>query len=165
MTRVYVSVGSNIDRHINIYAGMNALKQRFHEPQLSSIYETEAVGFDGDPFYNLVAAFDTNESPEAVNQFLKAVEEMQGREREENKFSSRTLDMDLLLYGDRQMDLPGLQIPREEIYKYVFVLEPLAEIAADMVCPGDTRTFAQLWQVFKDENQAPQSRVVDWDIL
>lgn len=165
MVKVFVSVGSNIDRHINIYAGLNALKQRYGELQLSSVYETEAVGFDGDPFFNLVVAFDTDESPQAINQFLKAVEDMQGRERQQKKFSPRSLDMDLLLYGDKQFDYPGLEIPRKEIFKYAFVLEPLAEIAPEMICPGETKTFAELWQNYKVEKPLSQAAIVDWQIL
>lgn len=165
MAKVYISVGSNIDRHINIYAGLNALKQRYGKLQLSSVYETEAVGFDGDPFFNLVVAFDTDESPQAINQFLKAVENMQGREHQQEKFSPRTLDMDLLLYGDKQMDQPGLKIPREEIFEYAFVLEPLAEIAPEMVCPGETKTFAELWQTYQAEKQSSKANIVDWQIF
>lgn len=165
METIYVSVGSNIDRHINVYAGMNALKQRYGELLISSVYETDAVGFDGNPFFNLVVAYGTDESPQAANQFLKAVETMQGREHQQEKFSPRTLDMDLLLYGDKQFDSPGLKIPRGEIFKYAFVLEPLAEIAAEMVCPGETKTFAELWRNYKAEKQPSKSNIVDWKVF
>lgn len=164
MPTVYVSVGSNIDRHMNIYAGLHALKQRYGELRLSSVYETEAVGFDGAPFFNLVVAFETDEPPQAVNSFLKAVEKMQGRKHGEEKFSPRTLDLDLLLYGGEKLDLPGIKVPRDEIFKYAFVLEPLAELAADMQCPGHDKTFQELWQSYLAEGHPSSSRVVDWQI-
>lgn len=162
MTRVYVSVGSNIDRHINIYAGLNALRQRYGELTLSPIYETEAVGFEGDPFFNLVVVFETSEPPQAVHVFLKAVEDMQGRERPVEKFSPRTLDMDMLLYGDQLLNLPGLEIPRDEIFKYAFVLQPLTELAADKICPGTDKSFAQLWLDFQAGRELEEAKVVDW---
>lgn len=165
MARVYISVGSNIDRHINICAGLNALKQRYGKLQLSSVYETKAVGFDGDPFFNLVVALDTGESPQAINRFLKAVEDMQERKRQQEKFSPRTLDMDLLLYGDKQMDQPGLKIPHEDIFKYAFVLEPLAEIAPEIIYPGETKTFAKLWRNYKAEKQFSNANIIDWQIF
>lgn len=165
MEKIYVSVGSNIDRHINIRAGLNALKQRYGELLISSVYETEAVGFDGNPFFNLVVAYEADESPQAVNQYLKAIETMQGRERQQEKFSPRTLDMDLLLYGDKQFDFPDLKIPREEIFKYAFVLEPLAEIAAEMDCPGEAKTFAELWQNYEVEKQLSKANIVDWQVF
>lgn len=162
MTRVYVSVGSNIDRHINIYAGLNALRQRYGSLVLSSIYETEAVGFDGEPFYNLVVMFETEEPPPAVNEFLKAVEDMQGRDHLADKFSARTLDMDILLYGEQQLNLPGLQIPRDEIFRYAFVLQPLTELVADETCPGTGKTFTELWLDFQSGRELPEAKIVDW---
>lgn len=162
MTRVFISVGSNIDRHINIYAGLNALRQRFGELTLSSIYETPAVGFLGDPFFNLVVAFETDEAPLEVNLFLKAVEDMQGRERPVEKFSPRTLDMDILLYGDQQLNLPGLEIPRDEIFQYAFVLQPLAELIGEERCPGTDKSFAQIWLEFQAGRELKEARIVDW---
>ena len=165
MTQVYVSVGSNIDRHINIYAGVNVLRQRYGTLQLSSIYETEAVGFDGDPFFNLVVMFETEEPPLTVNEFLKAVEEMQGRDHLADKFSSLTLDMDILLYGVEEINLPGVEGPREEIFRYAFVLQPLAEIAPDIICPGRTETFSELWENYQASHHTTGGKAIDWQIL
>jgi 2-amino-4-hydroxy-6-hydroxymethyldihydropteridine diphosphokinase len=159
---VYVSIGSNIDRHINVFAGLRALTQRYGPLSLSPIYETEAEGFLGDPFYNLVAGFETDESPEAVNQYLKAVEDMQDRDRSGAKFSSRTLDIDLLLYDDLQLNEPGLKLPRDEIFRYAFVLQPLAELIPDEVCPGREETIAELWEELQCRHRLTPARVVDW---
>lgn len=165
MTSVYISIGSNIDRHINIYAGLNALRQRYGELTLSPVYETAAVGFKGDPFFNLIAVIETDETPLDINLFLKAVENMQGRKRSAEKFSPRTLDMDMVLYGDQQLNLPGLEIPRDEIFQYAFVLKPLVDLIPDQKCPGSSRTFAELWQNFQSGRELEEMKVVDWHPL
>lgn len=165
MTSVYISVGSNIDRHINIYAGLNALCKRYGELVLSPVYETTAVGFEGDPFFNLVVVIQTQEAAEDINLFLKAVENMQGRKRSAEKYSPRTLDMDMLLYGDQQLNQPGLEIPRDEIFKYAFVLKPLSDLIPDKICPGRNKTFAQLWLDFQSGRELEEMTVVDWHPL
>ena len=129
MPTVYVSIGSNIDRKKNVQASIDALRERFGDLVLSSIYETEAVGFGGDPFYNLIAIFETEETASSINRFFKTVEAEHGRAPGSKKFAARTLDIDLILYGDDIVHTPELQLPRDEIEKYAFVLEPLAELA------------------------------------
>ncbi|HEY9148807.1 MAG TPA: 2-amino-4-hydroxy-6-hydroxymethyldihydropteridine diphosphokinase, partial [Gammaproteobacteria bacterium] len=98
MARVYVSIGSNIERDANIRGGVSDLQHCFGVVELSRVYESEAVGFDGDNFYNLVAAFDTDEDVLTVAKTLHDIENDHGRTREGPRFSSRTLDIDMLLY-------------------------------------------------------------------
>lgn len=146
MARVYVSVGSNIERERRVQAALDRLQEQFGELEISPIYETAAVGFEGDDFFNLVVGFEASDPPEAINETLKRIEQDEGRERGAKKFSARTLDLDLLLYGDQIFDLPGLQIPRDEIEKYSFVLEPLADLVPDYPYPGrEGVTIKQLW--------------------
>lgn len=148
MARVYVSVGSNIDRARNVRACLAALRQHFGALIVSTIYETAAVGFDGDDFYNLVVGFDTGQDVHAVARTLRAIEGRHGRVREAGRFAARTLDLDLLLYDDLVLDEDGLRLPRGEITRYAFVLRPLAEIAGDRVHPTRGGTIGELWQAF-----------------
>ena len=148
MARIYISLGSNIDRDRNTRAGVRALRQRFGELELSSVYESEAVGFDGDAFYNMVIACEVDEDVHSINRALAEIEDAHGRDRSGPRFSSRTLDLDLLLYDDLVLDEKGLRLPREEILKNAFVLWPLAEIAPELVHPVVEKTYAELWAGF-----------------
>ncbi len=148
MTRVYISLGSNIDRENNIRGAVRALKQRYGQPTLSRVYETPAEGFDGDAFYNLVAGFDTDESVEQVRAALGAIEDAHGRTRNGPRSGPRTLDLDLLLYGDLVRHDATFEIPRGEIAKYAFVLGPLAEIAPNLRHPETNVRLDEMWKKF-----------------
>src|SRR3989304_558740 len=100
MTRVYVGIGSNIDRDTNIKGGIVALKKQFGDVIVSRIYESPAFGFEGDNFYNLVAGFDTSYSLNELAEKLRAIEYFFGRKRLAKRFLPRTLDIDLLLFGN-----------------------------------------------------------------
>ena len=148
MARIYISLGSNIDRERHTRAGVQALRERFGELTLSSVYESEAVGFEGDAFYNMVIACDVDEGVHETNRILAEIEDAHGRDRSGPRFSSRTLDLDLLLYDDVVLDENGLKLPRGEILKNAFVLWPLAEIAPDRVHPVAGKSYAELWSDF-----------------
>jgi len=148
MATIYISLGSNINREKNTRAGIAALKQVFGELALSSVYESEAVGFDGDAFYNMVIACEVSMPVFEANQVLRDIEDANGRDRSGPKFSSRTLDLDLLLYDDLILDENGLKLPRGEILKNAFVLWPLAEIAPDLIHPEAGSSYVRLWTEF-----------------
>lgn len=159
MARVYVSIGSNIERERNIAAALRRLEAAFGPLEQSSVYESEAVGFDSDPFYNLVVGFETGETPRAIQEVLHRIEADSGRIRTAN-LSARTLDLDLLLYDDLVSDTDGMVLPREDITQYAFVLAPLAEIAGSRRHPVSGVRFDELWSGFDDADQAVSR--VDW---
>jgi 2-amino-4-hydroxy-6-hydroxymethyldihydropteridine diphosphokinase len=148
VSRIYISLGSNIEREANTRAGVRALQQHYGELELSSVYESEAVGFEGDAFYNMVIACDTDEDVHEVVRQLHAIENANGRDRNGPKFSSRTLDLDLLLYDDLVLDTNSLKLPREEILYNAFVLWPLAEIAPTLIHPVVRQSYNELWTSF-----------------
>jgi 2-amino-4-hydroxy-6-hydroxymethyldihydropteridine diphosphokinase len=146
--RGYISIGSNINKDVHIPASLRALEQIFGELAISSIYESEPVGFTGDVFYNLVVGFDSDLDVKVVAKQLRQIELDNGRTRDSRKFAARTLDLDLILYGDLIVNDGRLQIPRDEIEHYAFVLEPLAEIAPDLKHPITHISYAELWEKF-----------------
>ncbi len=151
MTKVFVSIGSNLERERHIPQALEELEKAFGPLQVSSIYESEAEGFEGPPFHNLVAAFETGLPVEKVYETLKEIEQRHGRGPGSRKFASRTLDLDLILYGDLILKDPadGRQLlPRGDILRYAFVLEPLAEIAPERRHPVLGKTYRELWRSF-----------------
>jgi 2-amino-4-hydroxy-6-hydroxymethyldihydropteridine diphosphokinase len=153
MARVYVSLGSNIERERHIAAGLDGLAQAFGELTLSSVFESEAVGFDGDPFYNLVVGFDTELAVGELSRLLKGIEDRNGRCRQGPRFSGRTLDIDILTYDDASGLIDGVALPRAEILYNAFVLQPLAQIAPDRCHPLNGESYASLWQRYDKHRQ------------
>ncbi len=142
-----------MNRSGNIRSGISALRKQFGGLQLSCVYDSEAVGFDGANFFNLVVGFDSGQSVQEIAAALRAIEAEHGRKRGENRFSPRPLDLDLLLYDNLILSEGPVHVPRDEIMKYAFVLRPLAEIAPQHVHPVCGRTFGELWQAFDDAGQ------------
>ena len=147
MAQVYVSVGSNIDREAMVRSCVAALDEVFANLMKSSVYESIAVGFEGDNFYNLVVGF-TADDPLEVARRLREIEVAHGRHRGEKRFAPRTLDLDLLLFGDQDLHDQGLDVPRAEITRYAFVLGPLAELAPQAIHPLLGKTYQELWSEF-----------------
>ena len=153
MTRVYVGIGSNIDRANNIKGGISALKNLFGDVVVSRIYESQAYGFDGDNFYNLVAGFDTSLPLKDIAEKLRAIEYSFGRKRLEQRFLPRTLDIDLLLFGNLVRHDDQYDLPRDDILRYAFVLCPLAEIAGQDRHPELAKSYSELWSNFDNNEQ------------
>lgn len=162
MSQAYISIGSNIDRARNVCFSIEALATRYGALQLSSVYESDAIGFESAPFYNLVAGFETDDPPAVVQAALHDIEEQAGRDRDE-KMQARPLDLDLLLYDDRVIEEDGLALPRDDIVRYAFVLRPLAEIAPGVAHPVTGECFADMWRAFDAASQ-PLSPV-GWERL
>lgn len=163
MAEIFVSLGSNIDRERQLRRACVALRTAFGALDLSPVYESGAVGFDGPPFYNAVARADTALEIDAVLSTLRSIEDAQGRVREANSFHSRTLDLDLLLYDDLVLETPTVALPRDEILRYAFVLGPLADLAGAHRHPVSGTTYAEHWAAY-DRASQPLTRVAfDWD--
>ncbi len=153
MPQVFVSIGSNIDRATHIRTALRELRERYCTLTVSTIYESSAIGFDGDNFYNLVAAFRADTPVRETLDTLRDLERRHGRIRSVSRFAPRTLDLDLLLYGDLVRNDAQILIPRPEITQYAFVLRPLAEIAPDLQHPGLGITYGELWAHFCAQDQ------------
>ena len=153
MARVYISIGSNIEKEKNISTSVHALQKHFGEMDISNVYETKAVGFDGDDFHNLVVGFDTTQTPLEIGKILKQIETDHDRTRGKEQFESRTLDLDQLLYGDLVMQMEGVNIPHPDILRYNFVLKPLAELAGDTIHPEEEKTIQELWEQHEENGE------------
>ena len=162
MARVYVSIGSNVEPEPHVRSAIRALRAGFGPLIVSPVYRSRAVGFDGDDFLNLVVGFDTARDPGAVQAGLRRIEADNGRVRGAARFAPRTLDLDLLTYGDQVIEAEGLSVPRAEIVRYAFVLRPLADIAATERHPVDGRSYAELWAAFDASGQPLHA--IDFDL-
>jgi len=162
MADIYISLGSNVEREYNVQQGLNALAIAFDIPfeqlKLSSLFESEAVGFSGNAFLNMVIGIKTSLSVEQVAIKLRSIEFSHGRTNDVKKFSPRTLDLDLLLYDKLIIDSPA-QLPRNEINKNAFVLWPLSEVAPQVVHPITKQNYYTLWQNYDKNHQ--QLKIVD----
>lgn len=163
MVRVWLGLGSNIDVETHIRAAIAALRAYFHELIISPVYESESVGFEGDNFLNLVVGVDTDKTLDELMQLLKAIEDINGRSREGEKFSSRTLDIDILTYGQHDFTEQGVNIPRHEILTYAFVLKPLSEVAPDELHPHLEISYKKLWDGFDQESQPMKLYPMNFD--
>lgn len=150
MAQVYVSIGSNQERNRYIRASLDALHDLFGELTLSSVYESEAVGFEGDNFYNLVAGFETSLSVGELSKTLKNIEDENGRCRQDPRFSGRTLDIDILTYDQCVGVVDGIQLPRDEVYSSAFVLLPMAELIPDECNPENSQRYSTMWQAYAE---------------
>lgn len=167
MVDIFIGIGSNIDPLKNVAKALELLRLKFPSIIFSRLFESEAVGFEGDKFINLVAKFEVKDlnsnrsstsdlvanysSPVEWVSFLvaqlKEIENQLGRQREDKKFSARNIDIDILLFGDLQVDKP-VELPRGEILENAYVLWPLSELAPDLVHPGSHKNYAEYWQKF-----------------
>ncbi|AEO40996.1 2-amino-4-hydroxy-6-hydroxymethyldihydropteridine diphosphokinase [Xanthomonas perforans] len=146
MTTVLLSLGSNVQPTHYLRLAVVALRARFGQIVVSPAYRTPAVGFEGPDFVNNAVVLQTDLELDALDHWLHALEDAHGRDRSGPRFSDRTLDLDVVFFGDRIVEGPGhLRIPRPEL-KHAFVLKPLADIAPDFVDPLSGQALAALWQ-------------------
>ena len=158
MARVFLGIGSNIERERYITAGLDALHGLFHDLALSSVYDSVAIGFAGQPFLNLVAAVHTDIPLDELAARLRHIETEYGRPADAARFSPRHLDIDILTYDDVVGTIAGVTLPRDEILENAFVLCPLAELSPDTLHPGLQRSYLSLWCAY-DQASQPLTKV------
>ena len=151
--RVYLSLGSNIDREKNILACLDALAEHFGELIISPVYESESVGFSGDSFYNLVVGIDSALSVGELAVIMRDIEAANQRSRAGPKFGPRTLDIDILTCGELTGLIDGVDLPRDEVTENAFVLLPLVDIAPDNRHPVSDRVYRDIAISFSGSEQ------------
>ena len=162
MPRIYLSLGSNVDPEANLRRAVASLREHYGELDLSPVYRNAAVGFVGDDFLNLVAGLDSDDSIEAIAARIEAIHAAAGRDRSQARFSSRTLDIDLLTWGDCVTEDGPVVLPRADILRYAFVLKPLADLAPNDRHPQTGQSYAELWaEMAREPNDL---RRVDLDL-
>jgi len=163
MAKIHINIGSNQNREANIASAIDYLRLNFTIVKISDIFESPAEGFEGDNFYNMGVNATTKLSVEDVNAVLKNIEKTFGRDRTQPKFSSRLIDLDLVIYDDL-VDL-NANLPRDDVLKYAFVLAPLAQLSGDEIHPLTKQTYQQLWRSFQTDNRFELSQYNIEEIL
>lgn len=146
VVEVYLGLGSNRQRYTHLARALDELSERFGKLGLSRVFESESVGFQGSLFLNMVVSLTTDLSVAALAETLRAIEYRHGRQPNAPKYGPRTLDIDLLLYGDATGVIDGVALPRGEVLTNAFVLWPLSELAPNLVHPVAQRSYQQLWR-------------------
>ncbi|MBS0613337.1 MAG: 2-amino-4-hydroxy-6-hydroxymethyldihydropteridine diphosphokinase [Proteobacteria bacterium] len=158
MTTVYVAAGSNVDARRNIGRAVAELRAAFPGLRVSPAYQNAAVGFEGDDFINLVVGFETERPLDEVIEELRRIETVCGRPRGAPKWAPRSMDLDILLYGERIGKFPGATLPRPDLLRRPYMLGPLADIAPGFVHPTQHRSIGELWAAF--DRSGHEMRVV-----
>lgn len=148
MPAVYVAAGSNVEPERHLALATELIRREFPDVRVSPWYRNRAVGFEGADFINLVVGFTTPLSINDVLSRLHAIEVACGRPREAPRWAPRSMDLDVLLYGDLVLDEPRVKLPRPDLLKRAFMLGPLAALEPDLVHPTEKLTIGELWQRF-----------------
>ncbi|MFT5500324.1 MAG: 2-amino-4-hydroxy-6-hydroxymethyldihydropteridine diphosphokinase [Woeseiaceae bacterium] len=148
MAVIYLGIGSNLNPQENLRLALCELEKRFSLRKISPVYRNKALGFEGGDFLNAVVCVETELDPTAVCHELQIIHDIAGRKRDARKFSSRTLDIDLLLYDDLVTDDKNVSVPRSDVLEFSFVLRPLADIEPNLRHPVTGKTMARHWLDF-----------------
>jgi len=144
MTVAFVGVGSNVEREYHARKAVTELAKLGEELRVSAVYDCASVDFDSAPFFNFVVQLSTSMTLQQFSSALRQIEFAYGREEDAKKYQDRTLDLDIILFGE-QVSAASPQVPRDDIYKYPFVIQPLYELCPDLTVPADGRTVKELW--------------------
>ncbi len=138
MARAFIGIGSNIRPAENVRAAIQALARQTSLTGISMVYLTDALGRpEQQPYYNCVVEIETDVPPlEVKRRILRGIEDSLGRSRTADKYAARTIDLDLIVYGDLTLDTEGITLPDPDILERPFLAVPLAELAPDLVLAG-----------------------------
>lgn len=157
MTTAYIGIGSNIEPEKNIESALRMLAEKVRVIGVSTFYRTEALNRPGSPpFINGAASIETDLDPRELKfGLLRAIEEALGRVRTEDKYAPRTIDLDVMIYGDLALDEPDIVIPDPDIRTRPFVAIPLLELAPDLVLPDTGIRLADLVEAMPTGSMVP----------
>jgi 2-amino-4-hydroxy-6-hydroxymethyldihydropteridine diphosphokinase len=158
LPELYVAAGSNVDPERNLALAVAEMQRAFPGVRFSSWYRNRAVGFEGDDFINLVAGFASELPIAALIGRLQEIEAKCGRAREAPRWAPRTMDLDILLYGELVCNEPKLKLPRPDLLKRAYMLGPLAELAPQVIHPTQGLSIGELWHRF-DRTAHPMQRI------
>ncbi|GJL81613.1 MAG: 2-amino-4-hydroxy-6-hydroxymethyldihydropteridine diphosphokinase [marine bacterium B5-7] len=150
---IALGIGSNLEKRRHLQNAINALHEIFGNIDVSPVYRSASVGFDGPDFFNLVVVTETTLSVSDLHTELRALEKAEGRTRVGERFSVRSLDIDILLYGDANLHGHGFDIPRGEILEHDYVLKPLTDLLPETCHPQNGRSFGDLWTEYANTNE------------
>lgn len=157
MTRAWLSLGSNLEPERHLRAALRELRERFGALRVSRVYESEAVGFDGPPFWNLAVGLESDLDPDALGAWLHELEDRLGRRRDQPRYADRTLDIDVVAFGSQTLDRPE--------WKQAFLLAPLTEIEPRLPVPEGNETVGDRWCRMQDSEDTASLRQLDVDLL
>jgi 2-amino-4-hydroxy-6-hydroxymethyldihydropteridine diphosphokinase len=166
VTRVYLGLGSNVgDREAHLAHALDRLGRDGRLTGLSSVYQTDPVGFlDQPPFLNMVARLETDRAPDDLLWLIRDIEAGRGRERVFPD-APRTLDIDVLLYGDRRLRMEGLTVPHPRMHLRPFVLVPLLELEPGLREPGTGRAYREILDALPPVGDAAVEAIMPGDRL
>lgn len=150
MPEVYVAVGGNVEPLKYLDRAVSLLEGAFGALSISPAYRNKAVGFEGEDFVNLVVGFKTSLSPAQVRERLQAIEAHCDRPPAAPRWAPRTMDLDVLLYGELVSDEPGLKLPRPDLVRRAYMLRPMVDLAPDLLHPTLHKTMRELWTRLDD---------------
>ena len=153
MVWVNLGLGSNINPKDNLSSCLDALLLQFRDLALSSVFKSQARGYEGADYLNMAVGFNTDMPLQELATLLKKIEDKHGRDRSAAHPSSTTLDIDLLTYGDKVGRFDNIILPRPDILESAYVLKPLSQVASRYKHPVLKKTYTELWQGFNHSEQ------------
>jgi len=158
LPEVFVAAGSNVEPVVHLRRALGILGSQYPGLRRSRAWRNAAVGFEGEDFVNLVVAFETDEPVHAVIACLHQTEAACGRARDAPRWAPRSMDLDVLLYGDRVSHEPGLTLPRPDLVRRAYMLGPITELAPALRHPTLGLTMRELWEHF-DRDAHPMQEI------